>query len=340
MPKMENAGKVRQISLAQIVENGNVRNDYTGIEELAESIKINGLIEPIAVKALGKDDNGIEKYELVAGFRRRRAFQCLCDKSESFSMVDAVIVTGDKLTLQLVENLQRSDLTHTEMEAGLYKLVKSLGSNKEAAARLGKSDFFVARNITAYRVREILEKNDISTKSLSTSALNEIQSLSGDALKEIGKKLVVGGGAASLARRLVKEHEYNVYMKNHKPLIQQEDAQQDEEEIFEEDDDNTEPMESNIADTDDTIEHDEYGIEPALPVFPVKNPAAKKTESKTPVREMQEPPHKKVNLNTVQAVIQGYIDKIKSSEAGYEYQYKTDAAYEIWALLLAELAGP
>jgi len=331
MPKMEAAGRVRQISLAQIVENGNVRNDYTEIEELAESIKINGLIEPIAVKALGKDENDIEKYELVAGFRRHRAFRYLCDKGENFSMIDVVIVTGDKLTIQLVENLQRSDLTHTEQEAGIYKLAESLGSNKETAARLGKSDFFVARNVTAHRIRCALYNFGINTNSLSTKALCAIQSLSGERLKGIGQKLVAGGGSASLAQRLMREH--NAGTAKAETLIQPEEP---EPETL---DDTSEPHDN----VDDGIEHDENldttdVNEPTLPTAEPRNSPAKKTGKKTSARVLEEPPHKQVDLNSVQVVIQGYIDKIGSSEAGYEYEYKTNAAYEIWSLLLAELA--
>jgi len=309
MPRMEAAGRVRQISLAQIVENGNIRNDYKEIEELAESIKINGLIEPIAVKALGKDEDGIEKYELVAGFRRHRAFQHLCGKGENFSMVEVVIVTGDKLTLQLVENLQRSDLTHAEQEAGVYKLVESLGSNKEAAARLGKSDFFVARNVMAYRVRCALNEFGINTVSLSTKALREIQILSGDKLKEVDEKLVAGGGSASFAQQLMREH--NAGTKEE------------------------EPGKSETENSDVT-----GARESTLPIAESKNTAAKKPGRNASVRALEEPPHRQVNLNSVQVVIQGYIDKIGSSQAGYEYEYKTDAAYEIWSLMLVELAEP
>jgi len=338
MPKMENAGRVRQISLAQIVENGNVRKDYTDIKELAESIKMNGLIEPIAVKALGKDDNEIDKYDLVAGFRRRRAYQYLCDKGENFSMIDVVIVTGDKLTIQLVENLQRADLTHSEQEAGIFKLVESLGSNKEAAHRLGKSDFFVAHNIAAYRTRTTLEKFGINTASVSTAALNEIQSLSGDKLKEVGIKLVAGGGTKSLARQLMREH--NSSTAKAETLIQSDEPKRPEPA---EAPDNCEPQ--NVPTDDDNTDTKEPSVttdieEPKLPTAESGgNSTAKKTVAKAPTRKLEEPPHMEVSLNSVQLVIKSYIDKIENIQAGYEYTHKTEAAYEIWASLLSELGG-
>ncbi|MCL2380482.1 MAG: ParB/RepB/Spo0J family partition protein [Treponema sp.] len=318
MPKMETAGKIRQISLTQIVENDNVRKEYNGIEELAASIKINGLIEPIAVKAIGKDNDGIDKYELVAGFRRRRAFQHLCDMGENYSMIDITIVTGDKLTLQLVENLQRADLTHVEMESGIHQLAQSLGSNKEAAARLGKSDYFIARNITAHRTREALKDLGVNTASLSTTALNEIQSLSGENLKAAGIKLVTEGGTAAVARQLAREH--------NEPHISQEEPGQTEAgnvQAAESDSDNS--FASAMPDDDVT------DAPVLLPASPEKKPEKKKQAQK-----LEPPPHKNVSLNSVQVVIQRYIDGINSSSAKSEY---ADAAYEIWALLLSELGG-
>jgi hypothetical protein len=69
-----------------------------------------------------------------------------------------------------------------------------------------------------------------------------------------------------------------------------------------------------------------------------KTAPAKKSGT-PPARVLEEPPHKKVDLNSVQSVLQKYIDQIEKTEAGYIFEYKTDAAYEIWSLLLAELAG-
>jgi ParB-like chromosome segregation protein Spo0J len=52
MPKLQNGNSTRKISLSQIAESGNVRKDYRDIEELAQSIKTSGLLQP--VRADGK----------------------------------------------------------------------------------------------------------------------------------------------------------------------------------------------------------------------------------------------------------------------------------------------
>ncbi|GHV90417.1 hypothetical protein AGMMS50268_09200 [Spirochaetia bacterium] len=245
MPKMESAGRVRQISLAQIKETENVRTDYADIDELAESIRTVGLIEPVAVKSLGKNADGVEEYELVAGYRRRRAFQFLCDKGESFSMIDAVVVQGDKLTIQLVENLQRSDLSPRDREAGICQLAETGLSNKEMAARLSKGEPFISRNLTAWKIRsylvddaekslklvqDIFEKVEAGKKpsesmlkqakegvefaqkwladlnDLSTQVLNEVSGVKKTALFGIVQKIVNEGGTVAIARRVVREY--------------------------------------------------------------------------------------------------------------------------------------
>ena len=68
MPKLPQENILtRKISLDQIVETGNVRLNYNQeeIEQLADSIFRNGLINPISVKILKDDENGIKKYELI-----------------------------------------------------------------------------------------------------------------------------------------------------------------------------------------------------------------------------------------------------------------------------------
>jgi len=364
MPKMENAGKLRQIPIDQIIENGNVRTDYADIEELAASIKAVGQLEPVLVKSLGKNkQTQLEEFDLVAGFRRRRAFQYLKDKGDGFTMIDAVVVSGDKLTLQLVENLQRSDLSPRDREAGIYQLNKAGVSNKEIAARLSKSEPFVSRNLAAYKVRasiaqaaaaEIkkLEADAVAwgenpppgaldglerarewlkdINELSTQALCEIQGIKKDALIPISKRLIAGGGTVACARQLVRD--YNAPKKE--PAPKKTESEESAEPDVSVDGGNIDPLmtESAIADGSDAGEGEPSETEP-------KAPPAKKTPTQAPVRVLEEPPHKKVDLNSVQKVIQSYIDKVGDLESGYCYEYKTNAAYEIWSFLLAELAG-
>jgi ParB/RepB/Spo0J family partition protein len=208
MPKLQNGNFARKISLSQIAESGNVRKDYRDIEELARSIKTSGLLQPIAVKSLGKDADGIERYELIAGHRRMRAFKALFDAGDGgFSMIDAVVVTGDKLALQLVENLQRSDLTARERESGIFEMTKSgKVSQREIAGWLGKTETYVSRNLRAHGIRETADREGIDTSGISTGALCEIAAAAGDDLPELLRRVTEEGGSVQAARKIGREY--------------------------------------------------------------------------------------------------------------------------------------
>ena len=102
------------------------------LRELAQSIEQNGLVQPVVVRQKA------DRYELVAGERRFRAFKLL-GKTE----IPAVVVEADDETaakFSLIENLQREDLNPIEEALGVKNLMEQCGYTQERAAeRLGKS---------------------------------------------------------------------------------------------------------------------------------------------------------------------------------------------------------
>ena len=102
--------------------------DEPALDELAASIKASGLLQPIVVRA----NNG--SYQLIAGERRWRAVQRL-----GWQKIPAVIKDVDDrtlLTLALIENLQRDQLSAVE-EAGSYqRLIEEFGVTQAEVARL------------------------------------------------------------------------------------------------------------------------------------------------------------------------------------------------------------
>jgi ParB family chromosome partitioning protein len=207
MPKFESQGGVKKLSLAQIIESGNVRENYTDISELAESIKVHGQLQPILVKAQGKNADGIDEYELVAGHRRIRACRYLCEKGDDFSRIDAVVVTGDKLTLQLIENLQRSNLTSEEREKGIYEMTKDgkIGQ-RDVAAMLGKNEQYIWRNINAYKIRCLTAEAGVDTSGINTGTLCEIASAADDDIPLLIERVKEEGGTLAAARRVSREY--------------------------------------------------------------------------------------------------------------------------------------
>ena len=132
--------EMSEIRIADIVPNPTQpRTDFDeeALEELAESIRQLGLIQPITVKRDG------DKYIIISGERRWRA-----SEKAGLKALPAYIREVDDTTLHamaLVENIQREDLNAIEISLGMQRLVEECGLTQEALAeRLGKKRSTVA----------------------------------------------------------------------------------------------------------------------------------------------------------------------------------------------------
>ncbi len=107
------------------------------LNELAESIRSEGLLQPIVVRKQG------EKFQLIAGERRWRAFQLLKIKTIPARVVEAS--NASSAALGLIENLQREGLNPVEEAYGYASLIRDFDLTQEAAAeRVGKGRASVA----------------------------------------------------------------------------------------------------------------------------------------------------------------------------------------------------
>lgn len=132
--------EMTEIKLSDIVPNPTqprTEFDEEALEELAESIRQLGLIQPITVKRDG------EKYIIISGERRWRAAE-----RAGLEVLPAYIREVDDTTLHamaLVENIQREDLNAIEISLGMQRLIEECGLTQEALAeRLGKKRSTVA----------------------------------------------------------------------------------------------------------------------------------------------------------------------------------------------------
>ena len=139
-----------EIALSDIIPNPTQpRTDFDeeALEELAESIRQLGLIQPITVKREG------EKYIIISGERRWRA-----SEKAGLKSVPAYIREVDDTTLHamaLVENIQREDLNAIEISLGMQRLVEECGLTQEALAeRLGKKRSTVANYLRLLNLPE------------------------------------------------------------------------------------------------------------------------------------------------------------------------------------------
>ena len=120
--------------------------DPDGLRELAESIRVHGILQPLSVRRKGGG-----RYELIAGERRLRA-AILCGLEQVPCLVLEVSRDSSCL-LSLIENLQRRDLDFWEEAKALERLISVYGlSQEEAAAKVGKSPSAVANKLRLLRL--------------------------------------------------------------------------------------------------------------------------------------------------------------------------------------------
>ena len=138
-----NLSRVIEIDMDRIYPNPNQprrKFNENDLNELAVSIKTNGLIQPIIVRRV---DIG---YELVAGERRLRAARICGMKEISCIIVD----TNEKgsAIMSLVENMQRRDLSFFEEAEALSSMIKIFGlTQEELAVKLGKNQSTIANKL-------------------------------------------------------------------------------------------------------------------------------------------------------------------------------------------------
>jgi len=130
------------------------------LAELAESIKAQGIVQPIVVRPLRSPAGGETRYEIVAGERRWRAAQVA--GLESVPAVVRDIEDEAAVAVALIENIQRENLNPIEEARALQRLVEEFGlTHAEAAEAVGRSRVTVTNLLRLLdlprQVRELLE---------------------------------------------------------------------------------------------------------------------------------------------------------------------------------------
>lgn len=131
----------RQMELTKLVEsktNQRKSFDRAKLQELAESIRSKGILEPLLVRKKGK------KYEVVAGARRFRAAKLANIDHKKVPVIIRELNDLEAIEIQVIENLQREDLTAIE-EADGYRQLMKIGASTvfDVASKIGKSTEYV-----------------------------------------------------------------------------------------------------------------------------------------------------------------------------------------------------
>jgi len=122
------------------------------LNELAESIKTQGIMQPIVVRAVGD-----KRYEIVAGERRWRAAK-IANLTEVPILIKD-IADESALAMALIENIQREDLNSIEEAKGIQRLIDEFGMTHESASHiLGKSRTTVTNLLRLLNLSEHVQK--------------------------------------------------------------------------------------------------------------------------------------------------------------------------------------
>jgi len=126
--------------------------DEERLEQLAQSIRANGIIQPLLVRRMSAD-----RYQLVAGERRWRAAQ-----RAGLHRVPCVVkeIPEDKmLELALIENIQRQELNAIEEAQAYKRLIETLGLTQEMVAqRVGRDRTFITNYLRLLRLPEDIQR--------------------------------------------------------------------------------------------------------------------------------------------------------------------------------------
>lgn len=134
--------------------------DEAALEELAQSIKQHGVLQPLLVRPIPSGG-----YQLVAGERRWRA--CRMAGLNKVPVVIKELTDTETMEIAIIENLQREDLNPIEEAEGLQALIDKCGyTQEEVAASVGKSRPAIANSLRLLRlpqeVRDMTKNGEIS----------------------------------------------------------------------------------------------------------------------------------------------------------------------------------
>lgn len=203
--KLASGGQILMIPQEDIFPNPNQPRkyfDYTELEGLAQSIRENGLLQPITVRP--REDSG---YELISGERRLRAARIIGMKE-----IPCVISEADaeqSATLALIENLQRQDLSFFEEARAIQNLISICGiSQEEMAKRLGKAQSTLSNKLRILKlpqdVCDLLEKNSMSERHARALLQLESPDLQRRAAKIATDKRLTVAETEKLVTRMAK----------------------------------------------------------------------------------------------------------------------------------------
>ena len=172
--------------------------DEGALEGLADSIRSQGIIQPLLVRRVA------DRYELIAGERRWRAARLA-----GLSKVPVVVKDvpdKDLLEIALIENIQRENLNPIEEAQAYQRLIDTVGLTQEAlAGRVGRDRSYITNYLRLLKLPEDLQKLVIEGR-LSTGHARTILGLSQlDLQRKVARQVIDGGLSVRATEHLVRK---------------------------------------------------------------------------------------------------------------------------------------
>jgi len=175
--------------------------DETSLAELAASIKVQGVMQPILARAIDHTP-GAERYEIVAGERRWRAAQ-LAGLSEVPVLIRG-IPDEQALAMALIENIQRENLNPLEEAQGLQRLIDEFGlTHQQAADAVGRSRPAATNLLRLLQLTAAVQEM-LMTGKLDMGHARALLPLSGAQQVALAQRIVHKGLSVREAERLVQ----------------------------------------------------------------------------------------------------------------------------------------
>ncbi len=178
------------------------------LEDLASSIKAQGVVQPIVARPLRKTNGGTQRYEIVAGERRWRAAQ-MAGLSDIPTVV-RIVPDDAAIAIALIENIQRENLNPLEEARALDRLIKEFKlTHQEAADAVGRSRVSVSNLLRlldlSNRVMAMLESRQIEMGHARALLAISGTSEQLEAARQVIKKQLSVRETERLVRRLVSD---------------------------------------------------------------------------------------------------------------------------------------
>lgn len=178
-------------------EQPRTRFDETSLEELARSIRANGIVQPVVVRKKGS------KYQIVAGERRWRAAQRAGLRKIPITLRE--IEDEKLLEIALIENIQRQELNPVEEARAYRKLIETIGFTQEdLSERVGKERSLIATSMRLLKlpgdILQLIEENKLSASHGRALLLTD------DIAKQrqVARAIIDNGLSVREAERMIK----------------------------------------------------------------------------------------------------------------------------------------